>query len=706
MKLQIASDLYIECTKQSFPLTRYVEPVVGADFLLLSGNISTISRTLELFADWPVPVLYVAGGVECNGSDFEQTCRAMRGMEPAGAVRFLNQQRIDICGVRFLGCTLWADHQCGGERNSVECISECESATSDPSHVKHRGDEVVSQKVYVEHNAALQWLTNELTQPFDGKTIVITDRAPHRDAFPRGVSDALLGDSVHDHFDAMLEQVDFWMHGDNRGNVDYQYGRCRVLANPRGFPRKYIAASPSIVENRDFKSNWMLDIDADHTAHGSLLITQYRQLKIDCEAKESMFNALLESFPGGVTIIDKDLRLSYWNRESLRATGLPESMFSKDNPPTLEEVYRYNIERGEYGSVDPETHLRAMMELARRGEEHLVERVRPDGTVVEIRGSPMFGGGFVTTYQDTTANFRMREQLKAAAQATATANEELVETLVTLRRAQEELVQRGKLAALGSLVAGVAHQLNTPIGNGLLAASTLEQHIKAVTASYTKGELKRSILGQYFNDADAAIAMILGSLQTVVDLMQSFKQVSVTQIGAIRKPFNLHNLVADILGVLKSTLDRQSIQLIVDIPDELAMESFPDPLCQVVINLLNNAMTHGFEGNMACNISLSARRLEDGWLKICISDNGRGIKPEYIPRIFDPFFTTRMGTGGVGLGLNVVYNIVHGLLGGKIEVESALGIGTLFTITLPLQAPLGMDLHKSPLVPDAANLSP
>lgn len=268
------------------------------------------------------------------------------------------------------------------------------------------------------------------------------------------------------------------------------------------------------------------------------------------------------------------------------------------------------------------------------------------------------------------------------------ANMELASTLATLNMAQEELVRSEKLAALGSLVAGIAHELNTPIGNSLMVASTLVDQTKVLTASYADGHgLKRSTLEAYFQDAGKAGDILVRNLYRAANLVTSFKQVAVDQTSSQRRMFSLAEVISEILLTLWPTLKKTSFVFEQNIPEDLMLDSYPGPLGQVVTNLVNNALLHGFEGRANGTVSLSAAVNRDGSVELTVKDDGNGIPAANLGRIFDPFFTTKLGAGGSGLGLNITHNIVTGVLGGRIRVYSEVGQGTTFVLTLPTVAP-------------------
>jgi PAS domain S-box-containing protein len=284
------------------------------------------------------------------------------------------------------------------------------------------------------------------------------------------------------------------------------------------------------------------------------------------------------------------------------------------------------------------------------------------------------------------------------------ANQELAHTLETLNVAQEELVRSEKLAALGSLVAGIAHELNTPIGNSLMVGSTLVDQARALSSSYRSNGLKRSMLENYLGDAGKAGDILMRNLQRAADLVTGFKQVAVDQTSSQRRKFSVAEVVSEIMLTLWPTVRKTAFTVGQHIPESLMMDSYPGPLGQVITNLVNNALLHGFEGRQSGSVAICAEAAGEGWLELSVKDDGVGIPPANLNRIFDPFFTTKLGAGGSGLGLNITHNIVTGILGGRIRVHSEPGAGTTFTLSLPLVAPQRQGEGDPPQGPVAESL--
>ncbi len=259
-----------------------------------------------------------------------------------------------------------------------------------------------------------------------------------------------------------------------------------------------------------------------------------------------------------------------------------------------------------------------------------------------------------------------------------------------LKETQAQLAAHEKLASLGSLVAGVAHELNTPIGNSLLMASTLQEKTDQLAARFAQANLKKSDLEGWIAAASESSALIQRSLYAAAELVNSFKQVSVDQASTQRRRFDLAQASQEIAATIMNQVRRGGHLLTLQVEPGIVMDSYPGPLGQVLINFVNNALLHAFDGPGG-HMVLGAARLGTDRVRITFRDDGRGVPAEHLSRIFDPFFTTRMGRGGTGLGLNIAYNIVTTLLGGTIRVESGVGEGTAFVLDLPLRAASGLE---------------
>lgn len=276
----------------------------------------------------------------------------------------------------------------------------------------------------------------------------------------------------------------------------------------------------------------------------------------------------------------------------------------------------------------------------------------------------------------------------------------LTDAVNQLTFAKTELVRAEKMAALGALVAGVAHELNTPIGNSLTVASTLQDQVRSFMSDMEHG-LTRSRLDAFIQTSREGTDILMRSMRIAANLVSSFKQVAVDQSSENRRTFKLDATVEEILLTLRPSLRRTSHRLLSNIAPGLVLESYPGPLGQVLSNLINNALVDGFEERERGTIRVEASQQDEKHIKIIVSDDGVGIPKKNLVRVFDPFFTTKLGRGGSGLGLNIVYNLVENILGGSITVESEVGHGACFTIILPIVAPVAHANDEDVHVDDA-----
>ncbi len=263
---------------------------------------------------------------------------------------------------------------------------------------------------------------------------------------------------------------------------------------------------------------------------------------------------------------------------------------------------------------------------------------------------------------------------------------ELSTALDTLSLTQEELVRRDKLAALGTLVAGVAHELNTPIGNSLVVATTMAEHARELETQVAQG-LRRSSLESFLERAHEANDILVRNLHRAAALVASFKQLAVDHTASQRRIFSLSDLLDELALTLRISIGARPIAIALAVEPGLQMDSYAGPLAQVLSKLFDNCLVHAYEGNAAGTIRISAARRAGDLLAIEVADDGAGIPADLTARVYDPFFTTKLGSGGSGLGLHVAHNIVTGVLGGRIELHSEAGAGTRFTLLLPGVAP-------------------
>lgn len=259
---------------------------------------------------------------------------------------------------------------------------------------------------------------------------------------------------------------------------------------------------------------------------------------------------------------------------------------------------------------------------------------------------------------------------------------ELSQTLENLKATQKKLVESEKMAALGSLVAGVAHEINTPVGTSITAASTLADETQAFVNAVAQGNLKRSVLQSYIEVANDCTALILHNLHRAGELIHSFKQVAVDQTSLEQRTFAVKSYLEEILLSLAPKLKQTPHTLTVEGDETITLYSYPGALAQIVTNLVVNSLFHAYQPDEVGKLRFVVQQQEQ--VVIQYSDDGCGIPPQHLSKIFEPFFTTARNLGGTGLGLHIVYNLVTQKLGGTIDVQSEVGVGTLFIVRLPL----------------------
>jgi signal transduction histidine kinase len=287
--------------------------------------------------------------------------------------------------------------------------------------------------------------------------------------------------------------------------------------------------------------------------------------------------------------------------------------------------------------------------------------------------------------------FRKNAIAKRQADDDLRASKEKAETaLIELSETQKNLIDSERLAAVGGLVAGVAHEVNNPIGISLTVASSLARR-----ADQFEGELKsdvplrRSQLEEFVTASRDAARQLVANLLRAAELIQSFKQVAVDRSHAERRQFNLDEATGQIIASLRPVLKKAPITVAVDVPAGLTVDGYPGSYGQILTNLFLNAANHAFPAGQAGTIAITAKPQGEDDIEIVFADNGTGMTPDVQRQAFDPFFTTRRNDGGTGLGLHIVHNLVTQQLSGRMMLESGPGQGTTFRIIMPRAASRG-----------------
>lgn len=280
---------------------------------------------------------------------------------------------------------------------------------------------------------------------------------------------------------------------------------------------------------------------------------------------------------------------------------------------------------------------------------------------------------------DITRRHQSETELRGAKDAAERA-------LDQLRRAQQSLIQAEKMAATSLLVAGVAHEINTPVGVVLTAGTLLADKTREIECLFTNKQLRRGDLERYLAMSAEMLGCIESNIARTAELVQSFKQVAVDQTSQERRAFDLPAYIQEVLVSLGPRLRKAGHRVEIHGPDQLQIDSYPGAIAQILTNLIINAIRHAFDPGQVGQITITLS-LEGDTVRLVCADNGKGVPPENLRRLFDAFFTTRRGDGGTGLGLHIVYSLATTTLAGSIAVRSALGQGTVFDLTFPRITP-------------------
>jgi signal transduction histidine kinase len=283
-----------------------------------------------------------------------------------------------------------------------------------------------------------------------------------------------------------------------------------------------------------------------------------------------------------------------------------------------------------------------------------------------------------------TLNSRLEEEVNQRTVALKSANNELIQTLEKLHQFQRQIVENEKMASLGDMVAGVAHEVNTPIGLGITASTMMLDRLAVIDQQFKGKTLKASAMERFINESRENLNIIYRNLDRAAQLISSFKQVAVDQTSEEAREVNVKQLIEETLMSMRPRLKKVTHTINIDCPETLNVMCKAGPLNQILINLIMNSLIHAFETVENGKIDVIARLTDDQKLKIIYKDNGSGIPTSIKKRIFDPFVTTKRGQGGSGLGMHLVFNLVTQALNGNIKLDSEEGNGVEFTLTFPV----------------------
>ncbi len=280
-------------------------------------------------------------------------------------------------------------------------------------------------------------------------------------------------------------------------------------------------------------------------------------------------------------------------------------------------------------------------------------------------------------------NEELKKEVQERTQDLQESNDELETMIENLRKTQNKLVESEKLAGLGSLVASVAHEINTPVGVGLAGSSHLEYLNEEINEKYSDDDMSKEEFEEYLKSSTDLIKVINANLGRTAEIIRNFKQVAVDQTSEQKRVFSIKEYIRGVLISIDSIIKKKNVEIKLECPDDLEITSYPGFYAQIITNLLANSITHAYEKNDKGVIKLIVKS-DDNYLYLEYSDDGKGINEKNLTKIFEPFFTTNRDAGGSGLGLNIVYNLITTNLKGSIDCKSEIGKGTTFIIKTPL----------------------
>jgi len=387
---------------------------------------------------------------------------------------------------------------------------------------------------------------------------------------------------------------------------------------------------------------------------------------------------IITNSPDGIFLITPDLKICYVNPafcnilgyKAEEILGTPITDYLGDL--SIQKACDIELQKHGY-CYDQET-------IFKHKEGFMVHISKNVHTICDEEGNLI---QILVTIRDLSKLHKLNSELEESKNLLEENNINLEKTLDDLRNTQKQLVESEKLASLGGLVAGVSHEINTPLGISVTSSSTMCREISALHKKFVANTLKRSELESFFDRADKNCSILNSNLQRASNLVHSFKQVAVDQTIDDYRMINLKEYMNEILTSIGPSIKKSGINVDFQCDDDLKLKTHPGAIYQIISNLLLNAITHAFEKDQDGNILIKIEQSGDR-IMMHFSDDGKGISQENLSQIFTPFFTTRRGMGGTGLGLSIVYNLVTGTLKGSIAVDSTENSGTQFSITIPV----------------------
>lgn len=389
-----------------------------------------------------------------------------------------------------------------------------------------------------------------------------------------------------------------------------------------------------------------------------------RARTLELRQSEERFRNIASASADWLWELDADLNFIWCSESFFEATGRKqEDHIGKSITELVTDQERFVDQRDAWSRFLGKLEAKEQV----RGIE--IERHHPTGNrIVRINAMPVWSDDVFIGFHGSTAD------------------------ISELKQTQAQLIETDRLASLGGLVAGISHEINTPVGVSFTVVTKLMATLADLKNAFSKGKISQASFSRFLSEMDEGLDIIHRGMERTTELITHFKQVAVDQTSLKRREFELSEIVNDIVTTMTATIGRRAVKIETQVTEGIRLDSYPGPLGQVLINLIQNAIFHGFdedsvEKDEADRIVVAGSFGTSGTVTFSVTDNGKGMSQAVMRRVFEPFFTTKFGSGGSGLGMHLVYSIVHGALGGTVSVSSSLGKGTTVTVMLPVIAP-------------------
>lgn len=476
-------------------------------------------------------------------------------------------------------------------------------------------------------------------------------------------------------------------------------GLALAIASLTFFINNFSRRLQALIEAADCAASGRYDehVREDGNDEVSVLAHNFNRMSSAVQLRERKLVAIFNSVPVPMSLlsrasVDRDFSVDDMNDAAKATFCSPERA---DHLPTVHplSMFVHASDRVHFISHVEQTKSSQALEIPVRSGDNRTLQCLVTGGAFSLAGTQYLAMAMVdvTVLRSIEGELRvlnadLEKRVQDRTTELAHRNDDLARSLDRLQKTQQQLVQSEKLSGLGKIVMAVAHEMNTPIGSALTASTTLQMRDIEFKKRLVEG-IRKSELHAFLEDNDTGLDLVVKNLERAAELVMRFKMVAVDRSSLKRCVFNLVDVVREVASTVQGGLSAYPPSLEIDIPADMKLNSYPSVIEQVLVSIVENSVKHAFDGLTRDVIRIHAHHRDEGRVVLSLSDNGRGIAKEHLSKVFDPFFTTRLGQGSSGLGLNIVYNLVNGILGGTITASSQLGTGATFMLIIPTFAP-------------------